>query len=175
MNPRITIRDATLRDAEMIAHLIRVSFRDVAARFSLTPENCPKHPYNCTVAWVESDQVRGVKYFILSQDDQAIGCAALESPNPNLCYLERLAVVPDRRRQGFGRALILHVLACAQERGAHEVSIGIIADDTELKLWYARLGFIETETKSFSHLPFRVSFMRINIEKSSEVSRASDA
>ena len=171
----ITIRDAVPQDAETIAHLIRVSFREVATRFSLTPENCPKHPSNCTVAWVESDQTRGVKYFILSQDDQALGCVALESPNHDLRYLERLAVAPEKQRQGFGRALVLHALACAQARGVREVSIGIIDKDTELKRWYTRLGFIETQTKRFPHLPFRVSFMRFDIEKSANVSHGSDA
>jgi N-acetylglutamate synthase-like GNAT family acetyltransferase len=163
MNRSTTIRDAHPQDAERIAYVIRESFRDVAARFSLTPENCPKHPSNCTADWVESDLVRGVRYFILSQDGESIGCVGLERSNPDLCYLERLAVLPERRRRGLGSRLVLHALSQAKASGAGRISIGIIADHTELKEWYAKLGFVEGETKSFSHLPFRVSFMEFRV------------
>lgn len=160
----MTIRDAVPRDAETIARLVRESFADVAARFSLTPENCPKHPSNCTADWVESDQARGVRYFLLSQDGESIGCAGLESPDPDLCYLERLAVLPQWRRRGCGRALALHALACARDSGARRVSIGIIADHAELRQWYTTLGFAEVQTRSFPHLPFSVSFMELGLD-----------
>lgn len=163
MNKAITIRDATPHDAETIAYIIRESFRDVAARFSLTPENCPKHPSNSTTAWVESDLSRGVQYFILSQDGESIGCVVLERPSPDFCYLERLAVLQERRRQGFGRRLVAHALSQAKASRARRISIGIIADHTELKEWYVKFGFVEGETKSFPHLPFRVSFMELRI------------
>jgi len=41
MKQEITICDARLQDAESIAGVIRRSFRDVTARFSLTRDNCP--------------------------------------------------------------------------------------------------------------------------------------
>ena len=82
-----------------------------------------------------------------------------EKVNSDLCYLERLGVLPDYRRKGFGKALVHHVIAQANLFGAKQISIGIIADDTELNRWYKRMGFIEGETKEFLHLPFRVTFM----------------
>jgi N-acetylglutamate synthase-like GNAT family acetyltransferase len=164
MNLSITIRDAHPQDAEKIADIIRESFRDVAVRFSLTPENCPKHPSNCTTDWVESDLARGVRYFILSQDGESVGCVGIEIPGPDICYLERLAVLPERRRRGLGRRLVLHVLSQAKSSGVNKIGIGIIADHTELKEWYAKLGFREGETKDFPHLPFRVTFMEFRIQ-----------
>ncbi len=159
----ITIRNARTEDVEMLARIIRESFRDVAVRFSLTRKNCPKHPSNCTASWIESDKTRGVQYFILSIDDVPIGCAGLESPSSDLCYLERLSVLPEMRRQGFGKALIRHTLECAKAKGARQVSIGIIAKHTELKHWYMGIGFVEVQTKSFQHLPFQVSFLKFKI------------
>ena len=38
----MVIRDATQADKEVIVALIRDSFRDVAEKFALTVENCPK-------------------------------------------------------------------------------------------------------------------------------------
>ncbi|MDH3803758.1 MAG: GNAT family N-acetyltransferase, partial [Deltaproteobacteria bacterium] len=84
---------------------------------------------------------------------------ALEKANPDLCYLERLGILPQSRQKGFGKALVDHVFAEARALGAKQISIGIISDDTELKLWYQRIGFVEKETKEFAHLPFLVTFM----------------
>jgi len=164
MERSITIRDATDKDTELLAGIIRNSFRDVAIRFALTPENCPKHPSNCTTAWIESDRRRGVRYFIAARNYVPIGCVGLESPNPELCYLERLAVLPEMRCSGCGRELVLHALDKAKAAGARQVSIGIIADHTELKNWYAGIGFVEVGTKRFEHLPFEVAFMKFDID-----------
>ncbi len=60
MDETIVIREAGSADAEVLANIIRSAFRDVAERFSLTPENCPKHPSNYTTAWVDADLGRGV-------------------------------------------------------------------------------------------------------------------
>ena len=85
----------------------------------------------------------------------------------------RLAVIPAQRRQGLGRALVGHALSQARARGARRVSTGIIAEHTELKEWYAKLGFMEGETKSFPHLPFRVCSMELDINDT--VGRALEA
>jgi len=108
---------------------------------------------------------RGVAYFIIENDNHNVGCAALELATSEVCYLERLAVLPDQRRRGFGQALVKHVLSEAKLREAHRVSIGIIAQHTELKNWYEKIGFTEGESKAFPHLPFRVTFMAYTLRK----------
>ena len=155
----IYIREADSDDAHLLSGLIRDSFRDVAERFNLTLENCPKHPSNCDPGWIESDFARGVTYYILEHNGTAAGCVALEKASPDLCYLERFAVLAQNRRQGFGRALADHVFAEAKALGAKQIGIGIIAADTELKLWYQKIGFTEEETRELEHLPFLVTFM----------------
>lgn len=164
MGHKFSIYDATPEDADMLAHVIRESFRDVAKRFLLTPQNCPKHPSNCTSEWIQSDQARGIRYFVLSQEGELIGCVGLEASKNALFYLERLAVLPEWRRKGFGRALVGHALSVAKASGARRIGIGIIADHVELKQWYAKFGFVEVEKKSFPHLPFKVCFMELNID-----------
>ena len=98
-------------------------------------------------------------YYILENDAIPVGCVALEKANPDLFYLERLAVLPKNRQNGFGKTLVNHVLTIARNVGSKKIGIGIISEQTELKQWYQRIGFIEGETKEFSHLPFLVSFM----------------
>lgn len=155
----IYIRAAGSADVSLLSGLIRVSFRDVAGRFALTLENCPKHPSNCTDEWIENDFARGVAYYILESDGTPVGCVALEKANSDLCYLERLGILPQSRQKGFGKALVDHVFYEARALGAKQISIGIISDDTELKLWYKKIGFLEKETQEFAHLPFLVTFM----------------
>jgi diamine N-acetyltransferase len=159
------IRTCTKDDTQVLAETIRMSFRDVAERFGLTPENAPRHPAHCTADWIQKDMNRGVTYFVLEYENCIAGCVALELANPEICYLERLAVLPDQRKRGFGKALVNHALSEAKRLETHQVNIGIIAEQIELKNWYKRIGFIEGESKEFPHLPFRVTFMSYKIKK----------
>lgn len=156
------IRKCSEQDIDALVEVIQVSFLDVAERFGLTPENSPRHPSNCRADWLQRDMNRGVTYYALEKDGQIQGCTALEKVSNNLCYLERLAVIPPRRRQGLGAALVNHVLAAAAQ-GCERVEIGIIAEQKELKEWCGKLGFVEMESKDFPHLRFRVTFMRYDL------------
>jgi len=163
MNTGGQIKAATRDDVSILTGLIRKSYRDVAQRFSLTPENCPRHPSNCTDDWIRNDFARGVSYYILEHNGRPAGCAALEKPDPDFGYLERLAVLPASRRKGFGRMLVDHVFNRAKDSGIQKISIGIIAAQTDLKRWYQKIGFIEGDTKEFTHLPFPVTFMTCSL------------
>jgi N-acetylglutamate synthase-like GNAT family acetyltransferase len=160
------IRICTKEDAEILARTIRKSFEDVAERFGLTRENAPGHPSNCTVDWIRKDMERGVTYFAIENRNHIVGCVALERANAEVCYLERLAVLPDQRRRGFGKSLVEHALSEAKSLGVSCVSIGIIAEHTELRDWYKGLGFTEGESKKFPDLPFGVTVMSYEIGKS---------
>jgi len=173
VNPKI--RAGTRKDIAVLTEIIRSSFRDVADRFGLTQENCPTHPSNCTLEWIQRDMNRGVFYFILEENGLASGCVALEPAGSELCYLERLAVRPPQRRRGFGRALVEFVLTEAKRSRARRVSIGIIAEQTELKSWYQKIGFVEAETREIVHLPFRVTFMSYAVNPSCQPSVSTDA
>ena len=158
------IRPAEAADVPILADLIRRAFQDVAERFNLNGGNCPKHPSNCTADWVDEAFQKGIRYYILESENTPVGCVALERASDELCYLERLAVLPRVRRQGFGRALVTHALDQAAQAGSRRVEIGIMAEHEELKSWYRRLGFNLTGTKNFAHLPFEVAFMAKELE-----------
>ena len=159
------IRICTIEDAQVLAKTIRSSFQGVADRFDLTQENASRHPSNCTADWIQTEMEDGVTYFAIENENHVFGCIALEQANSEVCYLERLAVLPNQRRSGFGKALVEHALSEAKLRGFNYISIGIIAEQTELKKWYTGLGFVEGESKEFPHLPFRVTFMSCGINK----------
>jgi GNAT superfamily N-acetyltransferase len=155
------IREAKRSEAELLARIIRKSFLDVAERFNLPPERTPTHPSNCQPDWVEKAMAKGVTYYVMEQDGRAVGCVALENAGEGVFYLERLAVLPEIRRNGYGSMLVDRALNEARRMGAKTVQIGIIAEQTELENWYARRGFKTTGRKSFDHLPFTVAFMSL--------------
>jgi N-acetylglutamate synthase-like GNAT family acetyltransferase len=159
----MNIRRATISDVEALTRIIRMSYQTVAVKFDLNSSNCPKHPSNCTGEWIIADFERGVTYFMLESDGKEIGCAALEKADSESCYLERLAVIPENRNQGFGKSLVDYTFHEAKMVGCKRISIGIIAKQHELKNWYSRIGFKEGITKSFNHLPFEVTFMECDI------------
>ncbi len=63
------------------------------------------------------------------------------------CYLAELYVVPDRRGQGLGRALMETALAVAREQGADSMDLGTSDDDVAARALYESLGFSNREGK----------------------------
>jgi len=160
----MSIRQASGEDLATIARLVSESNRDVAVRFGLTFENCPKHPSFCTASWVQADLARGETYFILEDEGAPIGCVAYESPSAGLAYLNRLSVLPDHRHRGAGTRLVKHFVEHARRCSIGVVSIGVIGEHTALQRWYRKLGFEDGEIRRFPHLPFSVQYMSCSLQ-----------
>lgn len=160
----MNIREAQKTDISQITKVIQQSYYTVAERYDLNQDNCPKHPSNCTTTWVEDDFARGVKYFVVESEDRIIGCMALEKASGQTCYLERLAVIPAKRKQGVGTLLVKDFVEKVRDSGMNTIGIGIISKQEDLKNWYQKLGFVETGQKSFEHLPFDVAFMEYKVD-----------
>lgn len=60
-------------------------------------------------------------------------------------YLAELYVVPDRRGEGFGRALLEAAMDAARARGADRIDLGTSEDDVAARGLYERLGFTRHE------------------------------
>jgi ribosomal protein S18 acetylase RimI-like enzyme len=63
------------------------------------------------------------------------------------CYLEELYVVPDRRGQGLGQALMEAAIETARAEGARYMDLGTAETDTAARALYEKLGFSRTEGK----------------------------
>jgi ribosomal protein S18 acetylase RimI-like enzyme len=60
-------------------------------------------------------------------------------------YLEELYVVPDRRGQGLGRALMEEAIDLSRREGANDMHLGTSEDDVAARGLYESLGFINRE------------------------------
>ena len=61
------------------------------------------------------------------------------------CYVAELYVVPQRRGQGLGRALLVTALDHARERGADYIDLNTSETDTAARGLYESLGFVNRD------------------------------
>jgi GNAT superfamily N-acetyltransferase len=61
------------------------------------------------------------------------------------CYLAELYVVPDRRREGLGRALMEAAIQLARDAGANYMELGTAETDVAARALYESLGFSNRE------------------------------
>lgn len=74
------VKETTPEDISTIAMLVSESNKDVAVKFGLNVDNCPRHPSFCTNAWVAADLARGERYFIAQEDANPIACVTSKVP-----------------------------------------------------------------------------------------------
>lgn len=159
----MNIRKAYQADLARLSMLVRESNKDVAVKFGLNAENCPKHPSFYTDDWVQADLDRGETYFIAEDGSVPLGCVAYEIPNSGLAYLNRLSVLPEHRNKGLGTRLVAHIVEHVRALSVQSISIGVIGEHAELQRWYGKLGFEDGGTKRFAHLPFSVKYMSYSL------------
>ena len=138
--------------------VIRDSFKTVAVEFQLTRDNCPTHPSLMTLDRL-LELEKKARFFGLFADDAQVGFVAIEKADDSLYYMEQLAILPEYRHKGYGKKLVEFVLDYVKRNKGKKVSLGMIDESAVLKDWYLQLGFKETRTKNFEHLPFTVCFM----------------
>lgn len=150
---------------ENCAEVIRRSFMTVAKEFGLTKENSPTNGAFIEKERLLEEKARGQFMYGLFQGEQLVGYMQLEKNREELYYLQKVAVLPEFRHQGYGRKLLDFAKEQVLKKGGSKISIGIVEENTVLKNWYLDYGFIATGTKKFEHLPFTVGFMELPLNK----------
>jgi ribosomal protein S18 acetylase RimI-like enzyme len=135
-------RRAQTSDAEAIARLLH-DFNTEYDEFTPGPEALGKR-----LRWLLA---RGEVTVVLAGDPPC-GLALMRF-RPALatdtfeCYLQELYVVPDRRGQGIGEALMRAAIEVAREEGATYMDLGTGDDDVAARGLYEKLGFNNTGGK----------------------------
>lgn len=143
--------------------IIHRSFQTVADELNLTKDNCPSH-----TAFIPIDKLvlqfdNGTAMFLYQYNGNFIGYFSL-SVNNDSVELNNLAVLPEYRHLGIGKELVDYAITYSKNiLGANKIKIGIVEENTILKEWYEKLGFVHTGTKKYEHLPFTVGFMETEI------------
>ncbi|MBP7902149.1 MAG: GNAT family N-acetyltransferase [Spirochaetes bacterium] len=160
----ITFRKLTSKEefADALSVLNR-SFKTVADELGFTKESAPTNAAFMTLEKLIETTGESVSLYGLFEYGTIIGTVALEKSkeNPEVYYLERLSVLPEKRHKGYGKMLMDYAKKQAALDNAKKISIGVIDSNKILKSWYIEYGFMETMTKSYEHLPFKVCFMEL--------------
>jgi len=147
-------------EQEMIesVSVIRRSFRPVAQEFGVTRHNNPDHGAFVDLTDLQGLQDKGAVFYGIFQRGQQIGFVSVRPADwqKNACYLEKLAGIPEARRQGAAEHLLNYVCESARGQGQEKMLIDIINEHKVLKGWYIRYGFRETAVRPYPNLPFLV-------------------
>ena len=153
------VKEITETEIAESSEIIRQSFKTVADEFNLTKEKVPTNGAFLEDSRLLEEYSSGIKMFGIFEGESQIGFIALEQKDHEMFYLEKLSILPEYRHKGYGKALVDFAVEYVKSLGGKIISIGIIYENIRLMEWYKKLGFIETGTKVFSHLPFTVCFL----------------
>jgi predicted GNAT family N-acyltransferase len=123
--PRFTIHLCTWQDAE-------APLRAIRTQVFIQEQNVPE-----ALEW-DGEDAQAVHVLACDNSGRAIGSARLLLHH-ELAHIGRMAVLPEWRGQGVGRALIGEIMAAAQARGA---SRAFLNAQTTAVPFYARAGFM---------------------------------
>jgi ribosomal protein S18 acetylase RimI-like enzyme len=134
------IRAAGVHDADVVARLLRefnIEYHDPAPPQEEMAERIRALlAHGDTVILVAGEPPCGLS---VTRFRPGLWTPKLES------YLAELYVVPDRRGQGIGRALMEETIAAARAQGADTMELGTGEDDVAARGLYESLGFTHTE------------------------------
>lgn len=139
--------------------IIHKSFQTVADELNLTKDNCPSHTAFIPIEKLISQFENNTPMFLYQYNGNFVGYFSL-SVNDDSVELNNLAVLPAYRHLGIGKELVDYAIAYSKNIiGASKIKIGIVEENSILKEWYERIGFVHIGTNKFEHLPFTVGFM----------------
>lgn len=144
-------------------NVIRESFITVAHQFKLTRENAPTNAAFIELEDLLKMKAKNVHLFGVYKDEIQIGFFTVEQTDNHLYYLNKLAVLPGYRHNGYGKQMLDFAVEYVNREGGGRISIGIINENLVLKNWYLQYGFTETAIKNYPHLPFEVCLMEKSV------------
>ncbi len=158
----LVISDNDLSD---LVKVLNISHGTVAEEFGFTKESNSTNNAFIDEPTLKTQLSKGIQLYSMLVDNTIVGCIAIEKSTRliNTFYIEKVSVIPEFRNQGYGVMLMDFATSKIKESGGENISIALIDSYTKLKNWYLSQGFIETGTKDFEHLPFRVCFMNKQI------------
>lgn len=157
------IKVNSIKQLNICIDIIHKSFQTVADEMNLTKENCPSHTAFMPIEKLISQFENDTPMFLYQYNGCFVGYFSL-SINDDSVELNNLAVLPEYRHLGIGKELVDYAITYSKNiLGANKIKIGIVEENTILKEWYEKLGFVHIGTKKFEHLPFTVGFMETEV------------
>lgn len=139
--------------------VLQQSFATVAKEFHLTQENAPTNAAFIEITDLLRLKKENINIFGVFKEGLQIGFFTIEKNDQERYFLNKIAVLPEHRHNGYGGSILEYVFRFVNETGGGIISIGIINENLLLKNWYLSYGFSEIDTRTYSHLPFTVCIL----------------
>ncbi|MBT2680437.1 GNAT family N-acetyltransferase [Bacillus sp. ISL-35] len=136
----LTFRKATNADAQEIARQNVIYFNDIGESVEAEDMILP-----------EEEEKRGMTSYLVEKDGQIIGKVNLQLTS-KLGAIFGLGVLPEHRRKGYGRSLLLLAIEKLKEANAQEIMLQVAADNSNALNLYKSCGFEETSTMDYFEL-----------------------
>lgn len=156
---RFVLVDSTL--SKVVAGIIRESFRSQAEMLGLTVEKHSGYAAFETSQRVER-RIKSGEHVVLGYvGEKPVGTItfSVESEQPVNGWIERLAVLPEFRGNGYGRELMGYAEEWLRKAGVVCVELAIVKQFKSLQEFYKQLGYNPTETVKYEFLPFEILHM----------------
>ncbi len=153
----VTIRNASISDAGVLAELGRQTFYDTFAEHN-TPEDMDSYIKEAfTVERLISElQEPGAVYLVAESVQKIVGFAKLAPSNkpdcvttPSPLRLAKLYVSTEALGTGVGAALMRSSIAWAMKSGFESLWLGVWEHNLRAKAFYERWGFVPVGTEVF--------------------------
>ncbi len=84
---------------------------------------------------------------------------------PSVAEISDLVIAESHQRQGYGTALIQHLVQRARKLGADAVEIGVVEGNARAWALYKRLGFAESHTVHVKEadVPTYIHYLRLSL------------
>ncbi|WP_226086534.1 GNAT family N-acetyltransferase [Mesobacillus sp. S13] len=99
----------------------------------------------------EEEEKRGMTSYLVEKEGQIIGKVNLQLTS-KLGAIFGLGVLPEHRRKGYGRALLLLAIEKLKEAEAQEIMLQVAAENSNALNLYKSCGFEETSTMDYFEL-----------------------
>jgi GNAT superfamily N-acetyltransferase len=135
----VSIRTASLDDAEKVAVLVNAAYR-VEAFFKIGDRTSPDEVVNL---------MRSGRFLLLDIGGQLAGAVYVETKGP-LGYFGMLSIDPSRQHQGLGARLVNAAEEACRSAGCTTMELLVVNLRVELPAYYRRFGYVEQGTRAFS-------------------------
>ena len=142
--------------------VIRESFMTIAEQFGFTIENAPRFTaFAMTEEWLlyQLDNEQRFMYGYFSSEGKIIGYYSLLMQDKGECELSNLCVLPEYRYKKIGHELLKDAYRQTEAHNCAKINIGIVEENTVLRQWYEKEGFIHVGTEKFDFFPFTCGYM----------------
>jgi ribosomal protein S18 acetylase RimI-like enzyme len=103
----------------------------------------------------EEEEKRGMTCYLVEKDGEIIGKVNLQLTS-KLGAIFGLGVLPEHRRKGYGRALLLMAIEKLKEANAQEIMLQVAAENANALNLYKSCGFEETSTMDYYYLENKI-------------------